>query len=551
MRNPFLIRNSFRMKTIERHATSLSSFSSSSSTIAFTEAQDLLFDRMEQFIAHNSTNTSAKCRLVVAVAGGGTSFTSTLAATPGASSLLLEAITLYDRESFLSFTANVKQQQSSSLSNVKQPKFQFASMTAAQMAATASLQRALELTVGPTTCARPTYKALSYMPHCIGLACASQLSSSSDTDIATTPKSQAHVVAQLPQGATVQMTCSIPSSLSRRQQDIQVAHAMLTCLEYALQLREDDYDNSNNERTTLAALWKERVEQLPVTAVFASVSSSSALKWTETTDQGEERQIQINTVLKDPVIDAAQSIVTGQESVVMLIPQQSQQQNYRVVRGSVATLPPHSLIVPGSFNPPHTGHVQLAVAALQSLKQTSPNPVIWFELSLTNADKPALEPKAAVERVQQFWNLLDELQDYQWGILLTNAPLFAQKIDLLYPMTGKSKKKNATCHVNDGNDDEKLSFCIGTDTLVRLLDPKYYQNSREQMLTTLEQLPCQFVAGGRLDPKQPNVFVTGEVAVAELPPHVASKFTLLPEFRVDISSTEMRRQREIEQQTQT
>jgi nicotinic acid mononucleotide adenylyltransferase len=474
---------------------------------------------MEQLV-----NRTHKCRLVVAVAGGGSCMASTLAATPGASSLLMEAMTLYDRESFLAFTTHHHHHH-----KPQQSKLQYASMTAAQCAAVAALQRALYLTVGSTTCQRPQYRALSQMPYTIGLACASQLVTSNHTS-----SSLAHIVAQLPHGSSVQMTCSIPSSLSRRQQDVHVAHAMLSCLEYALQLRQDDYQDTESA----AALWKERIEQRGGTTRLAS----SGMEWMETTEQGEERTVQIHTKSGCPVIYAAESIVTGQESVVLLVPQNQQ---YSVIQGTVATLPPHSLVVPGSFNPPHSGHVQLALASLERLLSKIPNPVIWFELSLTNADKPALEPRAAVERIQQFWKLLPELQNYQWGILLTNAPLFAQKIDLLYPMTEKSKRH---AYPNDNDD---LTFCIGTDTLVRLLDPKYYQNSRERMLTTLEELPCHFVAGGRVDPKQPNVFVTGEDAVAALPPHIAAKFTLLPEFRVDISSTELRRQRDMEEQEQS
>ncbi|GAX28702.1 hypothetical protein FisN_33Hh021 [Fistulifera solaris] len=507
MKTSILWRSFRRLPQRPRMTTALSS------SISFDSDHEHLFDRMERHLRE-----SANCRLVVAVAGGGTFFASTLAATPGASSILMEAVTLYDRESFRTFTAQTSQQQ--------EPKLQYASMHAAQRAATAAVQRALQFTVGSTTSQRPTYRALSQMPFTVGLACASQLRSEG--------KCTANIVAHLPHGSSVQITFSIPTYLSRRHQDLQVAHAMLTCLEYAMQLREDDYQD-----TISNTIWEDRLAM----RLMVTKMESSGKEWTETLGHGEEGRVQIHTQSKCPVIQAAESIVTGQESVVLLVPQHEQ---YRVIQGSVATLPPHSLIVPGSFNPPHTGHVQLAVAAYRRLLSKTPNPVIWFELSLTNADKPALAPSVAVERIQQFWKLLPELQDYQWGVLLTNAPLFAQKIDLLYPMTGNSQRRPRPTSSNDDNDDA-LTFCVGTDTLVRLLDPKYYENSRERMLTTLEALPCHFVAGGRVDPKRPDVFVTGVEAVAELPAHVAAKFTLLPDFRVDISSTELRRQRDMEE----
>lgn len=493
---------------LRRQQTTLSSSSSfTTAASSSSSSHDALFDRMTQLLQHN-------CRLVVAVAGGGTHFASTLAATPGASQVLLEAVTLYDREAFCAFVGST-----TTTTHINK----FASMPAAQKAATAALQRALQWTVGPTTCARSNYSSLQQMPCTVGLACASQLNSNHTTTSTTSnsSSSQAFVVAQLPQGSVVQMRCTIPSCLHRREQDVQVAHAMLTCLEYALQLREDAYNNNNNNsQDSYATLWKQRLENVSVTTIYASL-----LEWTETiTDTGEQRHVQI-TVPGCPVIDAARAILQQQqqqEKVMLLIPQQQQQQ-FKVIQGSVATLPPHSLIVPGSFNPPHIGHVQLALAALQAMP-TAINPVIWFELSLTNADKPSLQPEAAVERVLQFFELAPQLQSCQWGVLLTNAPLFAQKVDLLQPMTASTQ----------------LTFCIGTDTLVRLLDPKYYQNSRDTMIATLEQLPCHFVAGGRVNSQ--NVFVTGEAALAELPRHVAAKFTLLPEFRVDISSTELREQ---------
>ncbi len=52
------------------------------------------------------------------------------------------------------------------------------------------------------------------------------------------------------------------------------------------------------------------------------------------------------------------------------------------------------------------------------------------------------------------------------AVLLTKAPLFVQKAELF---------KHST-------------FVLGMDTLVRLVDTKYYENSKDKMVTTLSIL---------------------------------------------------------------
>ena len=100
-----------------------------------------------------------------------------------------------------------------------------------------------------------------------------------------------------------------------------------------------------------------------------------------------------------------------------------------------------------------------------------------------------------------------------------------------------------------------LHFVIGTDTLVRLVDKKYYDNSEGKMIQTLTSMPCRFVVGGRLEQSKVTAndvsksslsaantqFITGQQEVKALPGQLQSKFVLLKDFRVDISSTELRK----------
>ena len=47
-----------------------------------------------------------------------------------------------------------------------------------------------------------------------------------------------------------------------------------------------------------------------------------------------------------------------------------------------------------------------------------------------------------------------------------------------------------------------MSFVLGTDTMVRIINPKYYDNSREKMLAALVDMKekgVHFIVGGRLE----------------------------------------------------
>jgi hypothetical protein len=93
---------------------------------------------------------------------------------------------------------------------------------------------------------------------------------------------------------------------------------------------------------------------------------------------------------------------------------------------------------------------------------------------------------------------------------------------------------------------ERWSFIIGTDTMVRILNPKYYDNDQDKMLESVRSMGVDFVVGGRLDQSADSTskqkFVTGEEELKGLPHDIQNMFLLLDEsdFRVDVSSTELR-----------
>jgi nicotinic acid mononucleotide adenylyltransferase len=483
-----------------------------------------LQDRMENFILANA----GECRMVLSIAGGGGHFISTMASTPGASQCLLEGSVNYDRESYRRYVEK----------DLDSDTFRYSSALSAQYAAESSLRRALQLSAA----ADPAFGnyPLQYMNRSLGLGCASALRSSSSRKDAT---SRAFLCAhKLEGGLLVEMEVrlaketlpniaecdindddpigssngsdisNVATNSTRRtrfQEDVVVSHCILDCLEYTV---------SDDDRNATGA--------------------SQRREWEYSTKQGDT----IKTIVTKAAVQtrtevirqAVKDITSGSDEAVLLLP--TENNSFQAVSGLTAGLPPHSLIFPGSFNPCHQGHVSLVKESLKvSNTQTA-----WFELSMTNADKPPLEWEDVVKRLDNFWNLKD--MPAQWGIVLTDAPMFKQKVDILQPLQvlrsfpgGKGKQAQAP-----------LSFVIGTDTLVRILNPKYYNDSHQEMLRIVQELPCHFVVGGRLAQKTPTdstpVFISGQSELDELPAALQAKFTLMPDFRFDVSSTELRKQ---------
>jgi hypothetical protein len=202
------------------------------------------------------------------------------------------------------------------------------------------------------------------------------------------------------------------------------------------------------------------------------------------------------------------------------------------------TLPVNSLVYPGSFNPLHEGHVRLVMATIRkhgwSLNPEDPNahPPVVFEIAAMNADKPPLDRDEIIYRIKQFTAvnpLLKAAGLVNYCICITSAPLFLEKSRLF----------------------KRCKFIIGVDTLTRILNPKYYGNSDEALLSTLStflERGCKFIVGGRTEPS--GIFqTTGQVLskpfALRLPKNIRDMFEGLgeEEFRVDISSTEIRNQK--------
>lgn len=165
----------------------------------------------------------------------------------------------------------------------------------------------------------------------------------------------------------------------------------------------------------------------------------------------------------------------------------------------------------GSFNPVHAGHISFCerVSKLLDIKLEK----IIYEISLDNVDKGVSDPKLIVQtRVKEL---------LQKGIpcMLTTKPSFVKKCEL----------------ITDG------LFLMGADTFVRLLDKKYYNDSAEEMFCALSEFKKsnnRIIVAPRFDSKTEKLVTLEDV---EIPAILKGRVEGLSDFRMDISSTELRK----------
>lgn len=182
-------------------------------------------------------------------------------------------------------------------------------------------------------------------------------------------------------------------------------------------------------------------------------------------------------------------------------------------------LPAGTLVYPGSFNPLHDGHLSLVRAQLDILEQQfnathstateQPGtelptkktrlfrpPLVVFEIGAINADKPPLPREEILRRLAQFNPQTNPLFA-KWKIAnfaasITSEPLFLGKA-FIFP---------------------DCDFLIGADTMVRLINPKYYADKSDgssqedsegrrvgnmvAALSTIAASKCRFIVGGRV-----------------------------------------------------
>jgi nicotinamide mononucleotide (NMN) deamidase PncC len=164
------------------------------------------------------------------------------------------------------------------------------------------------------------------------------------------------------------------------------------------------------------------------------------------------------------------------------------------------------LLLPGSFNPLHAGHIALAETAssLTGLPAA-------FELTIVNADKPSLPAEEVRRRLAQF--------TWKAPLWLTRAPTFAAKAEL-FP---------------------GAAFVVGADTAERVVQPRFYGGSDSELDRAINELcgrGCRFLVAGRVNAERKFADLDS-INISERHRHL---FMAIPagRFRIDLSSTQLR-----------
>ena len=169
-------------------------------------------------------------------------------------------------------------------------------------------------------------------------------------------------------------------------------------------------------------------------------------------------------------------------------------------------MPNHQAMLSGAFNPLHDGHIALLKIASDILEKP-----VAFECAAVNVDKPTLEPSTITRRIAQFAG--------RYPVYATTAPTYVEKARL-FPNT---------------------TFVVGYDTAERIIHPRYYNNSQQELLTALTEIRdagCSFLVAGRTG--KDGTF--RDIHSLEIPNGFDNIFHAIPanKFRKDISSTQLR-----------
>ena len=153
----------------------------------------------------------------------------------------------------------------------------------------------------------------------------------------------------------------------------------------------------------------------------------------------------------------------------------------------------------------HDGHRRMLAIAEKRLGREAA-----YELSIENPDKPLLD----------YFDIRARLNRFDRPAWLTRLPTFAEKARA-FPGT---------------------TFIVGTDTLVRIADPRYYggAHERDEQLAKMLGRGVRFLVFGRLFDGSFQE-LGGQALPAAL--MAACSGVDEAEFRVDLSSTEIRNSR--------
>ena len=170
------------------------------------------------------------------------------------------------------------------------------------------------------------------------------------------------------------------------------------------------------------------------------------------------------------------------------------------------------LIFPGTFLPFHKGHLTIQKIAEEKIETP-----VTFEISICNVEKALLSYYEIEKTLDQF------RPGQNW--VLTNAPTFVEKAAIF----------------------KESTFVLGMDTLIRIFDPKFYENKKVMRLklNVFIENDIRFVAFGRQVGSQ---FMTLNDYL--IPEEFKDRFIGITEteFREDVSSSAIKKKKRTELQ---
>lgn len=571
----------------------------------------------------NLLNSSTN--ICIFASGAGASGISALLGASGASSTILECRVPYSRSSF--FQALDEEGLNGSYSNtLDRNHFSFASLHASTLLAHAALSRARRLAIEDAALGKPSLLSNLSTKRIIGVGLAAAVTSdrttitSNQSSFSTTTDSGAAAIPSVSpsrrgtdrvfitsivdDGLTGVETNRFEYSLqfSRKrsrseEEDISGAALIRSVVKAAVHGRDIDsksiIESIQNMLDSSIGSNKEGVE-IKEESIHSSASSFTTerniillkrlLKEGGRETLSSESDI-VKHVLFTPSTTTTSSSSSSSSPLSMsslsLQPTATAFANFPICSNRSLPSQQRPLILPGSFDPLHSGHERLAQEAVlfantlwpsnslvsSSLSSTSssheeelPIPssswMPFFELSAFNVDKPPLELSVLLSRIDQF-------SKKGLNIIATRSPRFVDKVEAFWQQSHNQRGLSS-------DEQPQLVFVVGFDTAARLVDPKYYHQSRENggskdgseevlaaLLPWLEK-GVRFIVAGRIasassytssfanehDDNNKNVFLTYEEHLKpRLPKALQPLFVGLGGFREDISSSELRRKK--------
>lgn len=164
-------------------------------------------------------------------------------------------------------------------------------------------------------------------------------------------------------------------------------------------------------------------------------------------------------------------------------------------------------LLAGSFNPLHQGHVQMMKRGMD----TSHSGLGVYELSISNCSKGEFGDQELYRRTLLF-------KEESGLLLLTDAAFFREKAAFV---------------------SQQSWFCIGADTYKRFFDPQYYESEDQikEFASLLKSRDIGLLVAPRLAGEKVE---SVDDYIQRVPDLYKDKVLHIPNFRVDISSTQIR-----------